>query len=240
MVLVLRQIFFDIETTGLDFKKGHKIIEIAAIEVVDRKTTGKFLHYYFNPNRDIDNNSFKVHGISNVYLLGCCFIEKSFDYVMSFLNKSELVVHNSSFDIDFFNWELNTFPFVNWSFLEKHCVIFDTLVIARDIHFGQRNSLDALSNRYNIKNIRRFLHGSLVDSEILFFIYLAMTGGQIDFVFDIDLTNENKIALNYVRKNDIFMSVLNLYSNRKDNFCHKNYLNVLDKHSKNKTIWRIS
>lgn len=177
---MVRQIVLDTETTGLS-PEEHRIIEIGCIEVIDRKITGEHYHIYINPERDVDEQAFKVHGISNDFLSDKPKFSEIVDDFMSFVGSSELIIHNAPFDVGFINMELAK---VRWpKSLQKQCSIIDTLVVAKKKHPGQRNNLDALCKRYDIDNTNRQLHGALLDAEILASVYLAMTGGQTN-LFD--------------------------------------------------------
>lgn len=172
----VRQIILDTETTGIGHESGHRIIEIGCVELLDRKLTGNHYHVYLNPQRDVDEGAFRVHGISNEFLSDKPLFKSVADELMAYLKGAELVIHNAAFDVGFLNAELAR---VNWpQKLEYYCPILDTLALARDKHPGQRNSLDALCKRYDIDNSNRQLHGALLDAEILALVYLAMTGGQ--------------------------------------------------------------
>jgi DNA polymerase III subunit epsilon len=172
----MRQVVLDTETTGLDHKNGHRVIEIGCIELVDRKFTGNHYHVYLNPQREVDDGAFRVHGISNLFLEDKPLFKDVVDDFIKFIDKSELVIHNAPFDVGFLNSELAHVKYSKK--IGDHSDILDTLVLARKKHAGQRNNLDALCKRYHINNSNRQLHGALLDAEILGFVYLAMTGGQ--------------------------------------------------------------
>ncbi len=171
-----RQIVLDTETTGLEPEQGHRIIEIGCVELVDRRPTGNDFHQYLQPDRQIDAGAVEVHGITNEFLADkprfADIVEDFIDYVKG----AELIIHNAPFDVGFINAELSRLE--GWEPLEHYCTITDTLVMAREKHPGQRNSLDALCGRYEIDNSQRQKHGALLDAEILAEVYLAMTGGQ--------------------------------------------------------------
>lgn len=173
----MRQIILDTETTGIDPRKGHRIIEIGCVEMIDRRLTGETFHHYINPERAIDPGAMRVHGIRNEFLLDKPTFIKVVDELMEFIKGAELVIHNAPFDLGFLNYELMIVK-PSYGKIEDHCSIVDTLVLAREKHRGQKNNLDALTRRYDIKNFNRKLHGALLDSEILAQVYLAMTGGQ--------------------------------------------------------------
>jgi DNA polymerase-3 subunit epsilon len=174
-----RIICLDTETTGLEVSQGHRIIEIGAVELIEREITGRQFHKYINPMRLVDKGAFDVHGISNDFLHDKPLFKDVCDDFLNFIDGAELVIHNAPFDLGFLNHEcerLNYGP----QRIESRCTITDTLKLAKAKHRGQKNNLDALCKRYGIDNSNRTLHGALLDSEILADVYLAMTGGQIN------------------------------------------------------------
>lgn len=171
----MRLIVLDTETTGLDVSQGHRIIEIGCVELMNRKLTGNHYHQYINPHREIDQGAIEVHGITNDFLADKPAFESIADEFVEFVQGAELVIHNAPFDLGFLNDALQRVSGVR---LEDICSVTDTLVMARSKHPGQRNSLDALCQRYTVDNSQRDLHGALLDAEILADVYLAMTGGQ--------------------------------------------------------------
>jgi len=178
-----RQIILDTETTGLDFKTGHRIIEIGCVEIVNRKFTGNEYHTYINPERDSDEGALRVHGLTTEFLLDKPRFSEIYEDFINFIRDSELLIHNAEFDIGFLDNEINLVS-KELNPVEKEVFkITDTLQIAREKHPGQRNSLDALVNRYEINGYDRELHGALLDSKILGDVYLSMTGGQSDLDF---------------------------------------------------------
>lgn len=183
-----RQVVLDTETTGLNPKDGHRIIEIGCVELVNRRLTDRQFHMYINPERLIDDGAIEVHGITNEFLQDKPLFKDVVDDFVDFIRGAELIIHNAPFDVGFID---NEFELVNSAV--KHvndiCTVFDSLVYARKKHPGQRNSLDALCKRYGIDNSHRDLHGALLDSEILSDVYLLMTGGQISLLDDDDLAD---------------------------------------------------
>lgn len=172
----MRQIVLDTETTGLEHVQGHRIIEIGCVELVGRRLTGAHYHQYLQPDRAIDEGAMEVHGISNEFLADKPRFVDVVDEFLAFIDGAELIIHNAPFDVGFLNSELRK---LRRSELSNACHgVIDTLVMARKMHPGQRNSLDALCKRYDIDNSQRALHGALLDAEILADVYLAMTGGQ--------------------------------------------------------------
>lgn len=171
-----RQIVLDTETTGIGVEQGHRLIEIGCIEMIDRRLTGRHFHHYLQPDREIDAEAQKVHGISLEFLQDKPrFPEIAADF-LDFVRDAELIIHNAPFDVGFLNAELRHIG--GFDALEAYCTITDTLEMARRKHPGLRNSLDALCKRYGIDNSNRTLHGALLDASILAEVYLAMTGGQ--------------------------------------------------------------
>ncbi|KGP63919.1 DNA polymerase III subunit epsilon [Legionella norrlandica] len=172
----MRQIILDTETTGIGPELGHRVIEIGCVELIDRKLSGSHFHVYLNPQREVEEGAFRVHGISTEFLQDKPLFQDIVTEFLQFVEDSELIIHNAPFDVGFLNSELKH---VKWGkTLEDYCRIVDTLVLAREKHPGQRNSLDALCKRYEIDHFNRDLHGALLDAEILAHVYLAMTGGQ--------------------------------------------------------------
>ncbi len=181
----MRQIVLDTETTGLDPQDGHRIIEIGAVELMDRRLSERRFHQYLNPERDIEEGALEVHGISREFLQDKPVFADIAQEFLDFIAGAELLIHNAAFDLGFLNMELGL---INSPVrIENHTRVLDTLELARDLHPGQRNSLDALCKRYEVDNSSRNLHGALLDSEILADVYLAMTGGQSDLALTLEV-----------------------------------------------------
>jgi DNA polymerase III subunit epsilon len=175
----VRRIVLDTETTGLEPAEGHRVIEIGAVEMVDRRLSGQHFHSYLNPQRDIEDGALEVHGITREFLLDKpVFADVAADF-LKFVHGAELIIHNAPFDLGFLDMELSLLQNCPGR-IRDFCGIVDTLELARELHPGQRNNLDALCKRYEIDNTSRVLHGALRDAEILADVYLAMTGGQTD------------------------------------------------------------
>ena len=190
-----RQIILDTETTGLDFKTGHRIIEIGCVELVNRKFTGNEYHTYINPERESDEGALRVHGLTTEFLADKPKFSEIYEEFIDFIKDSELLIHNAEFDIGFLDNEIKLVS-KDLVPVEKEVLkITDTLQIAREKHPGQRNSLDALVNRYDINGYDRELHGALLDSKILGDVYLSMTGGQSDLDFSTTDENEHNSSL---------------------------------------------
>lgn len=173
----MRQIILDTETTGLEHERGHRIIEIGCIELVNRRRTGRTFHKYLCPDRQIDVGAIRVHGITNEFLANQPRFPDIAEELVGFVNGAELIIHNAAFDIAFLDAEFARLPPPARKMVD-HCSVTDTLLMARKLHPGQRNSLDALCKRYGVDNSHRELHGALLDAQILLDVYLAMTGGQ--------------------------------------------------------------
>ncbi len=178
-----RQIVLDTETTGINPKEGHRIIEIGCVELLNRRLTHNRFHVYLNPDREIDAGAIEVHGISNEFLRDKPRFNEVVEDFMAFIADAELIIHNAPFDVGFINHELGLLGHGDHA-LDRHCKVFDTLAFARKKHPGARNSLDALCKRYGIDNSHRELHGALLDAEILADVYLLMTGGQSSLLDD--------------------------------------------------------
>ena len=173
----MRQIVLDTETTGLEPELNHRIIEIGCVELVNRRTTGRTFHRYLNPEREIDDGALAVHGISRAELDGQPRFAEVAEELLQFISGAELIIHNAAFDVAFLDAELNRLAGERRQ-VQAICQVLDTLALARELHPGQRNNLDALCKRYGIDNSARELHGALLDARILADVYLAMTGGQ--------------------------------------------------------------
>lgn len=173
----MRQIILDTETTGLQPEEGHRIIEIGCIELVNRKFTGRRYHQYINPERESDAAALAVHGITTEFLRNKPTFMQIVQEFMDFISGAELLIHNAAFDEKFINHEL-ALTRSSWQRLTDYCRVTDTLAIARQLHIGQKNGLDALCKRYSVDNSQRDFHGALLDAHLLAQVYLAMTGGQ--------------------------------------------------------------
>lgn len=180
----MRQIILDTETTGLSPAAGHRVIEIGALEMVNRRLTGKSFHYYLQPDRAIDPGAQAVHGITAEFLADKPRFAEIVEGLLAFIKDAELIIHNAPFDLGFLDAELARVS-PKYGVVEDHSgEVIDTLALARSLHPGQKNSLDALCKRYGVDNTKRALHGALLDSEILADVYLTMTGGQDDLSWD--------------------------------------------------------
>ncbi|APF03029.1 TPA: DNA polymerase III subunit epsilon [Legionella pneumophila] len=225
----MRQIILDTETTGIGPEQGHRVIEIGCIELIDRKLTGNHFHVYLNPQREVDEGAFRVHGISTEFLQDKPLFQDIVTEFLQFVEGSELIIHNAPFDVGFLNSELNH---LKWNkTLEDYCQILDTLVLAREKHPGQRNSLDALCKRYEIDHFNRELHGALLDAEILAYVYLAMTGGQSSLFTEVESSlNHSKIKTQEIKplslKNPVIMN-----ANEAELIQHQSFIEFISKKS---------
>ena len=180
----MRQIVLDTETTGLEPEEGHRIIEIGCLELIDRRLSGRQFHRYINPERPVESDALTVHGLSDEFLADKPRFEEIAGEFMEFIRGAELLIHNASFDVGFLDSELARLEGAPKT--ADLAEVLDTLMLARELHPGQRNSLDALCRRYEVDNSNRTLHGALLDSELLAEVYLMMTGGQVALGLDLD------------------------------------------------------
>jgi len=225
---MLRQIFLDTETTGLEIRDGNRIIEIGCVEMIDRKLTHNNYHQYVNPGRDSEEGALNVHGITTEFLADKPRFADIAEDFLNYIKGAELIIHNAPFDVGYLNHELSM---ANASILNVAAIseIKDSLVIARQMHPGQRNSLDALCKRYYISNLHRELHGALLDSEILADVYLAMTGGQKTLLLGEENGAESdagNIAFNRLADGRLPLTILTASSTEAD--AHQKYIDGLE------------
>ncbi len=228
----MRKIFLDTETTGLDPKLGHRIVEIAAVEMCNRQLTGRHFHYYLNPERESEASALQIHGLTKEFLQDKQKFRDICAAFLDFIEDAELLIHNAPFDVGFLDHELGL---IKLQLLKNYCSeITDTLVIAKEIHPGKRNNLDALCERYQIDNSRRTLHGALLDAELLAEVYLAMTRGQESLLMELDITPLS-IDLAVIAEN---LHLMVLPANEKELELHVQQLENIDKESKGKCLWK--
>jgi DNA polymerase III subunit epsilon len=232
----VRQVILDTETTGLEPELGHRVIEIGCIEVVNRRRTGRVFHRYLCPDREIDPGALQVHGITAEFLKGQPrFAEIAAEWV-EFVRGAELVIHNAPFDVAFLDAELARLPESSGG-VAGLCGVLDTLALARRLHPGQRNSLDALCKRYSVDNSQRDLHGALLDADLLLEVYLAMTGGQ--GALGLEEGNATASAATPARRaarpHGPLVVVQATVAERE---AHERRLAALDKSSGGRTVWR--
>lgn len=222
----MRQIFLDTETTGLDPNQGHRIIEIAAVEINNRQLSENQFHIYVNPERDIDAAAQEVHGITLEFLKDKSFFQDIAGDFLNFIQGGELIIHNAPFDIGFLNMELGR---IGLSRIEDHIEkITDSLVMARELRPGQRNNLDALCKAYKVDNSKRSQHGALLDAQLLSEVYLAMTRGQEDIAINFS-EDKKKLHLDRVDQNKLKV----ILANDEDLKSHEAYLDKIQA----KTSW---
>jgi DNA polymerase III subunit epsilon len=232
----MRQVVFDTETTGLDPGQGHRIIEVGAIELVNRRKTGRTFHKYFKPDREVEAGALAVHNITNEFLSTQPRFGELADELLEFLDGAELIIHNAAFDVGFLDNELKLLK--KKKFTRDVCGVFDTLSLARKLHPGQRNSLDALCKRYDVDNSNRDYHGALLDAQLLLDVYLAMTGGQSKLLLDETPTAnaEQTAAKPKWQRPEGLLKVI--AANEAELAQHEKVLVTLDKSSGGKTLWR--
>ena len=218
----MRQIFLDTETTGLYPSQGHRIIEIAGVEVINRQLTRNHFHVYLNPDREIDPAAQEVHGITLEFLQDKPRFNDIADEFLDFVKGSELIIHNAPFDVGFLNAELGRIDKANIE--EVSAGIIDTLKLAKDMRPGQRNSLDALCRHYGIDNSKRTLHGALLDAELLADVYLAMTRGQESLMIEMLETAAVSAEVSIVTS---IRTLAVLMANAEELAAHEQYLEAL-------------
>lgn len=235
----MRQVVLDTETTGLEVSQGHKIIEIGCVEIVDRKLTGRHYHQYINPGREIDQGAIEVHGITNDFLKDKPSFGRIIDEFLEFIRGAELIIHNAPFDIGFLNAELAEFK-ASLGKVNDYASVVDTLLMARQKHPGQRNSLDALCQRYFVDNSQRDLHGALLDAEILADVYLLMTGGQTRLLLGGEESSEEGGAVTTdIRRLDSNRLPLKVVSaNKQELMAHEERLQAIAKASDDNCLWQ--
>ena len=232
----MRQIILDTETTGLEPELGHRIIEIGGIEVVNRRRTGRVFHRYLCPDREIDAGALQVHGLTAEFLRGQPRFGDVAAELLEFIQGAELIIHNAPFDLAFLDAELARLPEPRGR-VSEHCQVLDTLLLARQMHPGQRNGLDALCKRYSVDNSQRDLHGALLDAELLLDVYLAMTGGQGALTLGEDeaTITTRKAARRAKRPRG---ALVVLCASDEELAAHEQRLLALDKASGGRTAWR--
>lgn len=233
----MRQIALDTETTGLEPNEGHRIIEIGGIEIINRHITGNTFHYYLQPDRAIDADAVKVHGITAEFLQDKPRFTDIVDEFINFIKKAELLIHNAEFDTKFINAELRRLN-QDQSDLAHYCQITDTLTLARRHYPGQKNALDALCKRLNIDNSQRTLHGALLDAQLLAEVYLALTGGQTSFLANTheQHTTQQKTTIRRIDPNRQPLPCI--HPTTEELAAHQAYLDHLDKTGGGQCLWR--
>jgi DNA polymerase III subunit epsilon len=233
----MRQVVLDTETTGLEVEQQHRIIEIGCVELVNRRLTGRSFHRYLNPERDIDEGALEVHGLSREQLAKEARFADIHAEFLEFVRDAELIIHNAPFDVAFLNAELARIGAV--PAVTEVCKILDTLPLARQMHPGQRNSLDALCKRYSVDNSHRDYHGALLDARLLAEVYLAMTGGQAAFILSAEADSvriRSRLEIPALELADVKIAVIE--ASEEELAAHEHLLGLLDKASDGKTVWR--
>jgi DNA polymerase III subunit epsilon len=234
----MRQIILDTETTGLEPAEGHRIIEIGCLEIINRRFTDVHYHQYINPERSVDAGALAVHGIKEDFLLQQPRFIEVIEKFLAFVKDAQLIIHNAPFDINFLNHEFKLAG-KNYGKITDYCTVIDTLPLARQLHPGQRNGLDALCKRYSINNSHRKLHGALIDAELLAFVYLAMTGGQTSLFGDDEVhTSLEPIAEMIAPQIKIDRQALRIIKANDDELtAHAARLAALDKSATGGSLW---
>src|SRR5688572_31965416 len=235
----MRQVILDVETTGLDASAGHRIIEIGCVELLNRRPTGQKFHRYLNPERDIDAGALAVHGIELARLLSAPKFADVAAELIAFIDGAELIIHNAPFDVGFLDAEFARLPGESRC-VSGMCRILDTLTLARSLHPGQRNSLDALCKRYSVDNTKRELHGALLDAGILVDVYLAMTGGQSALALDAG-AGRGALADAVVIDGSLRTAGIRLavpVADADELRQHEDMLELISRSSGGKTVWR--
>jgi len=233
----MRQIVLDTETTGLDPEQGHRIVEIACVTLHHRSLTGESLHQYINPERDSDPEALRVHGLDSDFLAQHPRFAAVADAFVDFIRGAELIIHNAPFDVKFLNAELAR---CGLPALDTLCAgITDSLQVARELHPGKRNNLDALCERYGIANAHRTLHGALLDAELLAEVWLAMTRGQDSLLMDFDDTSHSKRDASTTHATPIDATALKVLPAQAHELeAHEAYLAQLDQTVQGACLWR--
>ncbi|VFP82130.1 DNA polymerase III subunit epsilon [Candidatus Erwinia haradaeae] len=235
----MRQVVLDTETTGMNIigapYEGHRIVEIGAVEIINRRLTDNNFHVYLKPDREIDPEAFKIHGISDAFLKDKPTFSQVSENFLTYIHNAVLVMHNANFDLGFINYEFFQLNH-EISKIEECYKIIDTLSIARKLFPGKRNNLDALCARYNIDNSQRIIHGALFDAKLLAKIFLRMTGGQTSFSLprtgSLDNT-KNVENMRYIKQPDSKLRIIR--ASQSELIEHKKYLQIIEK--KGECLW---
>lgn len=234
--MAARQIVLDTETTGLSAKLGDRVIEIGCIELLSRRATERRFHTYLNPERDIDEGAAKVHGLTGEFLADKPKFADIAGEFIDYVTGAELIIHNAAFDVEFLNQELSL---AGLKKLGEYCPsIVDTLTMARELHPGKKNSLDALCERYAISNAHRTLHGALLDAQLLAEVYLALTRGQESLVMELEAPSAAAVAAARIDAKKLTV----LRATDEEAAAHEKVLDAIDKAAKDKggSVWRKS
>jgi len=234
----MRQIILDTETTGIEPKAGHRIIEIGCVEMINRRLTGNNYHQYIQPEREVPQEAIEIHGITNEFLADKPLFAAIADDFLAFIKGAELIIHNAAFDIGFINHEFKQLD-SRFTDIRDYCSVVDTLAMARKKHPGQKNNLNALCKRYFIDNSKRELHGALLDSEILADVYLIMTGGQSKLLLDSSVDDDGgSNSENVIHRLDTHRVKLRIVRSTEDELkAHEDQLAIMDKKSGGNVVW---
>jgi len=233
----MRQVVLDTETTGLEPAQGHRIIEVGCVEMVNRRVTGRTYHQYLNPDREIDAGAVEVHGITNQFLADKPRFADVAEAFLAFVDGAELIIHNAPFDVGFIDHELSMLG-DDGGPLETRCSVMDTLALARDMHPGQKNSLDALCKRYGVDNSERDLHGALLDAQILADVYLAMTGGQASLQLGGEETTRPGVKPAIRRVGPDRPALVVVRASEQEQVAHREQLEAIQEASGGKCLWK--
>lgn len=237
----MRQVVLDTETTGLEPAEGHRIIEIGCVELVNRRPTGRHFHEYLNPEREIDEGAAQVHGMRLADLASKPRFGEVAERLIEFIDGAELVIHNASFDVGFLDSELLRWARMSSSdpvLVGSRCRVLDTLALARELHPGQRNGLDALCKRYFIDNSHRTLHGALLDARILADVYLAMTGGQSALALDDVAAAGSMLVAEAAHLVSIDVPLKVVAASNDEMAAHEEFMQRVNKASGGKALWQ--
>jgi DNA polymerase-3 subunit epsilon len=233
----MRQVVLDTETTGLEISKGHRVIEIGCVEMVNRRRTNRTYHQFIQPDREIDEGAQEVHGITSERLASEPRFQDIADTFLEFVSGAELIIHNAAFDVGFLNNELVLTGHESVK-IDACCQIIDTLPMAREIHPGQRNNLDALCKRYQVDNSGRDFHGALLDAQLLADVYLAMTGGQGALSLDANAEKKSRGGEPERAVNRAGIDLVVLRANKQEIQDHERQLDLIDDASPDGAVWR--
>ena len=230
----MRQVVLDTETTGLEAKEGHRIIEIGCIEIVGRRVTDRRFHQYLNPERDSDEGALAVHGLTRHFLEDKPKFADVVDDLLAFVKDAEVIIHNAAFDVEFLDAELGRLGRGRFA---EHCgVVTDSLLLAREQNPGKRNSLDALCERHGVSNTHRTLHGALLDAGLLAEVFLAMTRGQDSLT--IDVAGDDTLLANFGAVD--LAQLLAVSANADELAAHEALLDAIEKETKAAPVWRAA
>ena len=229
----MRYVILDTETTGFEPELGHKLVEIGAVEMIDRQLTGRHFHHYLNPQRDSDEGALAVHGLTTEFLRDKPLFKTIADDLLEFIDGATVLIHNAAFDTKFINAELAA---IQRAPMETICAVEDTLHMARQMFPGKRNNLDALCERLGVSNAHRVLHGALLDAEILAEVYLAMTRGQETLSIDIHHGSTENASGVVLDVRQLVLSAITVDEN--DQTLHQQYLEQMAKKCKDGVVWQ--